>query len=191
MEAHLELAHERLVEWGEEKHYPGFIQASGGALGRLVEEGRDERLKATRRRDARFRLALRKIGIKLGRRRKSDRGMPCKETRAGRMEILTHAGQSFPFAPDGGLGGMVDRMAESIFRNRRCREIGELIDMMPNESREFVRATYGTCVAGHVPRSAIGAAEMMEVSERTYYRRKNEALEWLAERLGLRSAVAA
>jgi hypothetical protein len=34
-------AHERLVEWGEEKHYPGWAtpQTTGGVLGRLSDEG--------------------------------------------------------------------------------------------------------------------------------------------------------
>jgi hypothetical protein len=184
----------RLIEWGEEKHYPGWdIPApTGGALGRLIDEGKDERLKATRRKDAKFRKTLAKIGIKLGRRRKSDLSMPCKESRVGRMEILTEDGESFATPPDGGLGQMVDRMAKSIERSARCRQVGECLDMMPEDMRTVVRVTYGECATPmEVPREAGEAANMMGVSERTYFRRKSEMLDWLAERLGLRSAAAA
>jgi hypothetical protein len=175
-------AERRLIEWGEDKHYPGWdIPApTGGALGRLIDEGKDERLKGTRRKDAKFRKAMSAMGIKLGRRRK-DRS----------MEILTHEGQSFPSVPDGGLGAMVDRMASVIERTARCRQVGALILLMGEDMRTVVRVTYECATPNDVPREACEAANMMGVSERTYFRRKSEMLDWLAERLGLRSAAAA
>lgn len=188
-------AHERLVEWGEEKFYPGWEHSRPGVLGRLIDEGRDERVKAQRRRDARFRRQLKRLGIRVKKKRgggSSLRVVPCKEPHVGRMEILTHAGESFSAVPDGGLGEMVDRMAGSIERSRRCREVGELVDVMPDDLRLVVNAAYGTCATPmDVPRADAEAAEKLRMALRTYERRKADMLDWVAERLGLRSAVAA
>jgi len=186
--------HERLVEWGEEKFYPGWDQARPGVLGRMIDEGRDERVKAQRRRDAKFRRQLKRLGIRVKKQRGSAsmRVVQCKESHLGRMEILTHAGESFSAVPDGGLGEMIDRMAGSIERSRRCREVGELVDLMPEDLRMVAQAAYGTCATPvDVPREDEEAAEKLRMALRTYERRKAEMLNWLAERLGLRSAVAA
>lgn len=186
-------AHERLVEWGEEKFYPGWDTPHQTVLGRLVDEGRDERLKARRRKDAKFVRRMKQLGVMV----KKKRGavlqvVQCKESRVGRMEMLTHEGESFSAVPDGGLGAMVDRMAGSIERSRRCREVGEFVDLMPEDMRAIVRAAYGTCATPNdVPRVDCEAANVMGMALRTYERRKAEMLAWLSERLGLRVAVAA
>lgn len=187
-------AHERLIEWGEEKFYPGWDTARSGVLGRLADEGRDERLKAQRKRDARFRRQMKRMGVRIKKRRNSAafQVVACKESHVGRMDILTHAGESFSAVPDGGLGDMIDRMAGSIERSRRCRELGEVVDLMPEDLRAVVYATYGTCATPNdVPREDHEAAAVMRMALRTYERRKAEALAWLSERLGLRSAAAA
>lgn len=182
-------AHERLIEWGIEKFYPGWDTPHAGVLGRLIDEGRDERMK---RADAKFKRRLKRLGIKAKKDGGSFRVLPCKESHVGRMDILTHRGESFPSVPDGGLGEMVDRMAGSIERSRRCRDVGELVDMMPEDMRAIVRAAYGACATPNdVPREDDEAARQLGMALRTYERRKAEMLAWLSERLGLRSAAAA
>jgi hypothetical protein len=78
-----------------------------------------------------------------------------------------------------------------IERTARCRQVGALILLMGEDMRTVVRVTYECATPTDVPREACEAANMMGVSERTYFRRKSEMLDWLAERLGLRSAAAA
>lgn len=183
----------RLIEWGRELFYPGWdIPApTGGALGRMADQANDHRIKG---RKSLFARALARVQRRKA--KASLRTVPCKETTGIRMEIVTVDGESTACKPDGGMttmyGLMIDRMAESLARRDRCKEISELLAMMPADSRAIVRVTYQE-VAGpnEVGREATEAAAMLKVSERTYYRRKAEMLDWLAVELGLRPARAA
>lgn len=184
-------AEERLIEWGRELFYPGWDIpcATGGALGRMADLGNDHRVRG---RKSLFARALARIQ----RRKASLRAVPCKETVGIRMEIVTVDGESTACKPDGGMttmyGLMIDRMAKSLALRDRCKEISELLAMMPADSRAVVRVTYQE-VAGpnEVGREGVEAAAMLKISERTYWRRKAEMLEWLSVELGLRQAHAA
>lgn len=184
-------AEERLIEWGEELFYPGWDIPcpTGGALGRMADQGNDRRV---RQRRSLFARALARIQ----RRKAGRRAVPCKESGGVRMEIVTVDGDSVACPPDGGMGAMyglmAERMAKSLERRDRCKEVSELLAMMPADGRAVVRVTYQE-VAGpnEVGREAAEAARMLKISERTYFRRKAEMLDWLSVRLGLRSAAAA
>ena len=95
-----------------------------------------------------------------------------------------NAGRRTDVQSDGGLGAMVDRMFYAIARDNRCREIAELLHVMPEDHLTTLRCTY----IGHwrdVPRTGKTAAGMMGVSAATYWRRKTKLLEWLANRLDI------
>lgn len=176
----------RLMEWGRELFYPGWDmpQTTGGVLGRLMEEGNDDRVKRRRGRSKvlalQQRLSRRKTGV--------DRVVPCKETGGVHMEIVALDGDSVACPPDGGMGLMyglmVERMAKSLERRDRCKEVSDLLAMMPSDGRAVVRVTYQE-VAGpnEVGREGGEAARMLGISERTYWSRKKAMLEWLGERL--------
>lgn len=174
-------AEERLLEWAKDKFYPGWEEPSPSAvLGRLMDEGRDERRK---RNTLRLRLLgrLERIVARL-----RTQQVPCKETRGVRMEIVVLGGESTVCPPDGGMGAMVERMASAIDRSHRCRQIGELLDLMPRDLFAVVHYTYGNCPnPREIPRTAAAAWGMIGISKATYFRRKREMLDWLSERLGL------
>src|SRR5690349_12134678 len=169
---------ERLVEWAKEKFYPGWEEPSPSAvLGRLMDEGRDER----RKRNSRLWRVVRKALDNL-----RGGAIPCKETRGVRMEIIVLDGDSTACPPDGGAGAMIERMAKSIERSRRCRELGELLDLMPRNLYVVVHHTYANCAAPvEIPRRAEEAWRAIGVSKATCFRRKGEMLQWLGVRLGL------
>lgn len=183
-------AEDRLIEWGRELFYPGWDMPAptGGAIGRLADTGRDERVKGRKSRLAR--------AIDRLMRRSKRHAVPCKETAGVRMEIVTYGGDSVACPPDGGMGTMyglmIERMARSLERRDRCKEISELLAFMPAEGRAVVRVTYQE-VAGpnEVGREGKEASRMLGIAERTYWRRKAAMLDWLEERLGLRLAAAA
>lgn len=182
-------AEQRLIEWAKEKHSPGWDIpcATGGALGRLADDGRDERMKKRKYRNRTLALERR-----LARKRLGLRTVPCKETAGIRMEIVTVDGDSVACPPDGGMGAMVERMAASIEMSNRCRVLGEIIEMMPLDLLSFVRATYYDCVGvNEIPRPYKEAMRMMGVEKSVYFERKAKTLEWITERLGLRQARAA
>lgn len=179
-------AEERLEEWARNLHYPAWeIPSPPSTLQRLVDEGRDERLKKRNRRLAlEKRLARRKRGF--------DNMVPCKETVGVRMEIVTTDGDSVACPPDGGLGRMVERMAGAIDKSNRCCEVRDLLEVMPADLRALVDVTYRNCASPRdVPRSPEASANMLGCSVRTFFRRKAEVLEWLDAQLypGVRRAA--
>jgi hypothetical protein len=85
---------------------------------------------------------------------------------------------------DGGMGAMVDRMFYALQRDNRCKELADLILVMPLEHSATVQCTY----IGHwrdVPRTGKAAAGILGVSMATYWRRKSSLLNWLTERLDI------
>jgi len=95
-----------------------------------------------------------------------------------------NAGRRTDTQSDGGMGAMVDRMFWAIERDNRCKELADLILVMPLEHSTTVQSTY----IGHwrdVPRTGKAAAGMLGVSMATYWRRKSSLLAWLTERLDI------
>jgi hypothetical protein len=175
-------AEERLIEWAKEKFYPGWAEPSPSAvLGRMMDEGRDSRRKTQRQRM--LKLLQRALDrFRVGR----SNPVPCKESRGVRMEVVVLDGESTVCPPDGGIGRMIERMAASIERSHRCREVGETLDLMPRDLFLVVHHTYGNCATPReIPRQARAAWESIGVSKATYFRRKREMLAWLGERLGI------
>lgn len=166
-------AEKRLLEYCRWLQEPGvnYMPASSGALARLADEGRDSRRKALQR------------GIR-SRQGPTSREIRSKETGGVRMEIVVQDGDSVACPPDGGMGAMVDRMFYAIQRDSRCKELADLILVMPLEHSATVQCTY----IGHwrdVPRTGKAAAGLLGVSMPTYWKRKARLLAWLAERLDI------
>lgn len=168
-------AEERLLEWAHENFYPGWAEPSpSGTLAAIAG-----RRPATRG-------AMADYARQRALQRQSENPVVCKETRSTRMELVTHEGDSVLCPPDGGLGAMVDRMAASIDRSRRCREVGELLAMMPRDLWGVVDVTYRSVMnPREIPREAEEAWRMLQISRATYFRRKRAMLVWLGYRLGM------
>lgn len=181
-------AEERLEEWARNRHYPAWEMPSPiSVLQRLVEEGRDERLKKQRRSQRRLRMLVGKVS----KGRMLDR-IPCKESSGVRMEIVVVEGLATACPPDGGIGRMVERMAGAIDRSRRCREMDELFGTMAEDMRTVARVSYRDCASPRdVPRDPEASAGIIGCSLRTYFYRKKALLEWLSLRLypGIRRAA--
>ena len=79
--------------------------------------------------------------------------------------------------PDGGLGMLVERMGYDIARDRRCREIHELLPYMPVKHREVMDATY-IGLAREVPRAERSAATLLGLSRVQYCARKAAVHAW-------------
>lgn len=170
----------RLEEWAIQLHSPGWAvpQTTGGVLGRLAEEGQDERLRSVKSRARRMRLIR---GV-TGRRRKGQQ-MPCKETRCAKVKVLVHDGEAFATTPDGGMGLMIDRMAGDIEQSNRCREMARLYEAMPLDYKSYVDATYRLCASPReVPRPWKEAARMMGTGKSAYFDRQAKVYAWLEER---------
>lgn len=84
---------------------------------------------------------------------------------------------------DGGAGALVDRLWYALMVSNRCRETAEAIVMMSKESRDVIDATYRVYSPRDLPRSAAGAAEILGISERTYWTRKKKMLAEFAEKI--------
>lgn len=183
--ATLEEMHERMVEWGRDRHYPMFdVPLPTSALQRMVEDGRDDRIKRRGKQDRRTAKIRDALGI--ARLRGKKRGaLPCKESTGVRMEIVTVDGQSVACPPDGGAGAMIERMASSIERANNTREINRVLPDMPEDMLTFVRCTYVAGHPGDVPKEWDVASAAMGCSKSAYYRRREKALTWLAEALSI------
>ena len=95
-----------------------------------------------------------------------------------------NAGRRTDTQSDGGMGAMVDRMFYAIQKDNRCREIADMLHVMPEDHLTTLRCTY----IGHwrdVPRTGKAAAGMMGISTATYWRRKVRLLEWVTEALNI------
>lgn len=176
----IEQAEGRLIEWARYKFYPGWEEPSPSAvLGRLMDEGRDNRRRSFKGRMRLLRMLVKRLGARPG-------PIPCKETRGVRMELVVYKGKSYMCPPDGGAGKMVERMAAAIDKSHRCRQVGEMLDLMPRDLFLIVHHTYANCPnPREIPRAAEEAWTAIGISKATYFRRKRQMLEWLAERLGL------
>ncbi len=174
-----ELVHTRLVQWGRDKFYPGWAEPSPSAvLGRLMDEGRDERSRRYRGRTKLMAL-MRRIG--------GAGQMPCKETRGIRMELLVYQGGTVMCRPDGGMSEMVVRMAGAIERSRECREIGEVLVQLQDYNQKLwhvVRETYRDAMnPSEIPRRGAGAAQLLKIAESTYWARRKKAQAWIGRRV--------
>jgi hypothetical protein len=72
----------------------------------------------------------------------------------------------------------------ALARDNRCRELAELLHIMPEDHLTTLRCTY----IGHwrdVPRVGRAAAGMMGISAATYWRRKTRLLEWVTAKLDI------
>jgi len=83
---------------------------------------------------------------------------------------------------DGGLGRMVDRMAASIERSRRCAEVREAFEVMPADYQMLAKVAYRDCPSYRdVPRDSAHAAATIGISLRAFFYRKKLMLEWLGD----------
>lgn len=93
---------------------------------------------------------------------------------------------------DGGMAAMIDRMADGIAKDRRCADVREACLVMPSKLLVIVDVTFRNCASGRdVPRDSSAAADMAGLSRATYFRRKREMLDWLAEELCIYAKMAA
>lgn len=173
--------HHRLVQWGRDKFYPGWAEPSPSAvLGRLMDEGRDDRFKRFRNRSHVVALLRRAAGRTL-------RQMPCKETRGVRMELVVHDGQTVMCPPDGGAAALVVRYEQAIIRSRECRDVGELLVKLQNYDQRLwhvIRVTYRDAMRPiEIPRKGSGAAELLNIAPSTYWDRRKKAQAWIGRRL--------
>jgi len=96
------------------------------------------------------------------------------------------ASQSTAGDRDGGLGALVDEMAAGIAKDRRCAEVRDAYRRMPLELGDIADALYVSCAGYHeVPRHWEAAAELLELPQTTFFRRKKEMLIWLVGELCL------
>lgn len=94
------------------------------------------------------------------------------------------ASQSTAQQSDGGYARMVERMAESLAKDRRCREVSEAVQLMPRALVLIVDATYRGCASKwEVPRQWESAVAISGMAQATYFRRKKQMLEWLSQQL--------
>lgn len=175
-----DLVHQRLKQWGRDKFYPGWAEPSPSAvLGRLMDEGRDSRLKRYRGRVQLVAL-LRRAGAAL-------KQVPCKETRGVKMELVVHEGETVMCPPDGGVNATLARYAGAVRVSRECREVGELLVQLQDHNQKLwhvIRVTYRDAMTpAEIPRTGEGAAAMLNIAPSTYWIHRKKALSWLGRRL--------
>lgn len=161
----LEIAQMRLIAWTSWHHEQHFALTPSGATveARLIESNFSKFYTLNK---ARFRWLW----------RKTDNPMPCKETRSS--------------SGDGGMGAFVDRAHASLQWDKRCREVQDAYETMPNELRAIVQARY-IGFFRDLPRSFDAAGEILGLPKVTYWEQHKKMLEWLAARIGLVDAKAA
>ena len=87
-----------------------------------------------------------------------------------RFEIV----EGVPCRPDGGMGRMMEMYGAQAACDSRCREIRELLPLLPELHRETLEAVY----LGPERRQAREAAQLMKLSVGKFYERKAALLGW-------------
>lgn len=161
--------HDALIEWGLEHFYPGWAEASpSSALARYA--GR--------------RPSSRALALKPYLEQEYDDPVPCHESRSARMELFVHDGDAMMCKPDGGALHGYLKLNAAIERSRRCRVLGELLDLMPRQLWNIVRVKYRDCTRPmEIPRGDVQCLGILNIPERTFYYRKRAAFIWLDTRL--------
>lgn len=144
----LMLASERLEEWAQNLHYPGFST--------WPSENLFQRLRTDRRNAA-----------------------------AGAQSSPVDVIDGVPCRKDGGAAAMVARMAKSIDRSRRVREVAEAMQQLPEEAVVLIVATYVRYSPREDARTAEQASLKIGISRATYFRRKERVLQLVADYLAL------
>lgn len=91
-----------------------------------------------------------------------------------------------PCMPDGGLGDMIDRMSGAIDRDRRCREVNELVNELRDRSRDFwnlVDVTFSGTHPRDVMKGPVVSAKIMGIGLDDYRTRIRAVYQWVEGRL--------
>lgn len=110
---------------------------------------------------------------------------------AGGSEFHYDMLDDVPCMPDGGVSEAVRRMGPELTRDRKCREIRELVWGMPVEYAQVLLVTYASPSWRDIPRREVEAAKMLRISVKMYRGRRERLFKWLDARLCYPNALAA
>ena len=100
-------------------------------------------------------------------------------------DMIEVEGENVACMPDGGLGAMVERMAASIEHGRRCAEMAEAVLSLPPDYMTFVQTVYCGPSMRDIPRKPKATMDMLKITPRAYYWRRDKLFAWLEDRLCL------
>lgn len=88
-----------------------------------------------------------------------------------------------PCKPDGGVAQLVERMGRELVRDRRAREVEEVVHRMPRDLLLIVQATYVCVHYRDIPRSERDAAEVLKLKKGKYRELKSRMVGWVEARI--------